>query len=151
MNHLSFTLQQRPRSAMPVVDGEAFLRLAADYETEHGFDCAGAYGALDLRMWTHKLDVHFGVRKTRKRVALLDCDCGGSGCWPLEATIRRKRDSVIWEAFENPFRPERDYSKFGPFVFDPAQYADAVTWLRSAFAWHDALPVDARALSAAVH
>jgi len=135
---------------MPVVDGVPFLRLAAGYEAEHGFDCAGAYGGLDLRLWNHKLDVYFGVRKTRKRVPLLECDCGSSGCWPLEATVRRKRDSVIWEAFENPFRPERDYSKFGRFVFDPAQYAESVRWLKSAFAWHDALPANARALSAAV-
>jgi hypothetical protein len=33
---------------------------------------------------------------------------------------------VTWTEFEQPYRKARDYSAFGPFVFDRGTYEDAV-------------------------
>ena len=63
------------------------------------------------------------------RVYLLGCQCGEVGCWPLIARIRAERESVVWDCFEQPHRKERDYSGFGPFVFDTEQYREAVAAL----------------------
>jgi hypothetical protein len=39
-------------------------------------------------------------------------------------------NTVVWEAFKQEHRPERDYSQFGPFVFDAKHYRDAVAKLQ---------------------
>lgn len=33
---------------------------------------------------------------------------------------------MIWSDFEQPFRPNRDYAGFGPFVFERSTYDTAV-------------------------
>jgi len=35
-------------------------------------------------------------------------------------------DLVTWRGFIQPFRPQRDYGTFGPFVFRRSQYEHAV-------------------------
>jgi hypothetical protein len=58
---------------------------------------------------------------------LLGCgDCGELGCWPLQGRIGRKGNIVIWDSFSQPHRPLRDYSNFGPFLFDLEPYRTAV-------------------------
>jgi hypothetical protein len=37
----------------------------------------------------------------------------------------------MWDSFQQPHRKERDYSDFGPIVFDAQQYREAVSALRS--------------------
>jgi hypothetical protein len=59
-------------------------------------------------------------------IALLGCDCGEVGCWPLEAQVLVDDDLVIWRGFAQPYRPRRDYGSFGPFVFRRNQYDRAV-------------------------
>jgi len=68
------------------------------------------------------------------KIALLGCECGEVGCWPLAAEVSISADEVRWSAFEQPFRKERDYSQFGPFVFDQVQYEDALKGLLTALA-----------------
>jgi hypothetical protein len=65
------------------------------------------------------------------RVYLLGCQCGEVGCWPLLARIRAEDESVVWDSFEQPNRKDRNYSGFGPFVFDAEQYREAVAALPS--------------------
>lgn len=50
-------------------------------------------------------------------IALLGCDCGEVGCWPLESQVLMGDDVVTWRGFVQPFRPHRDYGSFGPFTF----------------------------------
>ena len=40
-------------------------------------------------------------------VALLGCDCGEVGCWPLEVRIVRSDSLVTWCGFTQPFRQNR--------------------------------------------
>ena len=59
-------------------------------------------------------------------IALLGCDCGEVGCWPLESQVLIENDLVTWRGFAQPFRPQRDYGTFGPFIFRKSQYDGAV-------------------------
>jgi hypothetical protein len=66
------------------------------------------------------------------KVALLGCTCGVTSCWPLLSTISVTPTTVTWSDFEQPHRRAGsaavfwDYSGFGPFVFDRAQYEAAL-------------------------
>jgi hypothetical protein len=61
-----------------------------------------------------------------EKVQLLGCGCGEVGCSPLLARITVTEDSVTWDEFEQPARPEWDYEGLGPFTFERAQYERAL-------------------------
>lgn len=61
-----------------------------------------------------------------EKTALLGCGCGEVGCSPLMARVTVTDDTVTWDEFEQPTRPEWDYQGFGPFTFDRAQYERAL-------------------------
>ena len=61
-----------------------------------------------------------------ERTALLGCGCGEVGCSPLMARINVTDETVTWEDFEQPTRPDWDYEGFGPFRFERAQYERAL-------------------------
>jgi hypothetical protein len=60
------------------------------------------------------------------KTALLGCGCGEVGCSPLMARITVTDDTVSWEDFEQPTRPDWSYEGFGPFTFERAQYERAL-------------------------
>ena len=60
------------------------------------------------------------------KTALLSCDCGEVGCSPLLARITLDDDTVTWDEFEQPERPEWDYAALGPFTFNRRQYEAAL-------------------------
>ncbi|MEN3615866.1 hypothetical protein AAH979_41060 [Plantactinospora sp. ZYX-F-223] len=121
------------RELLPYVDDVSLVDLISGYERAAGFDVPGAYagvvldhfnfgdlasylvGQPDSTYWADK-----GV------IALLGCDCGEVGCWPLEAQVIIDADLVTWRGFVQPFRPRRDYGAFGPFTFRRNQYERAV-------------------------
>jgi hypothetical protein len=61
-----------------------------------------------------------------EKTALLGCGCGEVGCSPLLARIAVGDDSVVWDEFEQPQRPDWDYGPLGPFRFDRSQYESAL-------------------------
>jgi hypothetical protein len=61
-----------------------------------------------------------------EKVPVLGCECGEWGCWPLLTRVVVDGDAVIWTDFEQPHRRDRDYSGFGPFIFDRRAYEEAV-------------------------
>jgi hypothetical protein len=63
---------------------------------------------------------------TTEKTALLGCGCGEVGCSPLMARITVTDDTVTWDRFEQPTRPDWDYDDFGPFTFDRGQYERAL-------------------------
>jgi hypothetical protein len=71
-------------------------------------------------------EIDDGYWKQTGGVYVLGCECGEVGCWPLQCCIRSEGDVVIWDSFQQPHRAARDYSAFGPFVFDGQQYRAAV-------------------------
>ena len=49
------------------------------------------------------------------------------------AHIETEGESVKWTTFQQPHRPQRDYSAFGPFIFDADRYRRTVAALRDEF------------------
>ncbi|MEV6597729.1 hypothetical protein AB0M36_12770 [Actinoplanes sp. NPDC051346] len=123
----------RARELLPIVDNVSLVDLVSGYEHAAGFDVPGAYagpvldhfkfgdltayliGQPDATYWANK-----GV------VALLGCDCGEVGCWPLESQVLIENDLVTRRGFAQPFRSQHDYGSFGPFTFRRSQYDGAV-------------------------
>jgi hypothetical protein len=60
------------------------------------------------------------------KVQLLGCGCGEVGCSPLLARVTVTDDTVTWDEFEQPQRPDWDYQALGPFTFERAQYERAL-------------------------
>jgi hypothetical protein len=127
---------------LPYIDNVSLVDLVSGFEQAAGYDCPGgqyagivldhfnfgdlsAYlsGAPDSACWGAKNGL----------IALLGCDCGEVGCWPLEARVLVDDDVVTWRAFTQPHRPKHDYGSFGPFSFRRNQYEhavrEAVNWL----------------------
>jgi hypothetical protein len=73
-------------------------------------------------------------------IALLGCDCGEVGCWPLEARVLVDDDLVTWRGFGQPHRPKRDYGSFGPFTFRRSQYERAVRAAAAVTRTHRRMP-----------
>lgn len=120
------------RELVPYVDNVSLVDLVRGYELAAGFDVPGAYAGLVLDHFRFGDLIAYLIGEPdsaywagRGVVALLGCDCGEVGCWPLEARIVRSDNLVTWRGFTQPFRQNRDYDSFGPFVFDRAQYERA--------------------------
>ncbi|MGA8219003.1 MAG: hypothetical protein WB771_10575 [Solirubrobacterales bacterium] len=59
------------------------------------------------------------------KTALLGCSCGEVGCSPLLARVTVDEDTVTWDEFEQPARPDWDYEGFS-FTFARSQYEQAL-------------------------
>src|SRR5689334_10659452 len=74
--------------------------------------------------------------KSQTKTAVLECECGCPGCWPLLCEIVVGIDEVKWIDFEQPHRRKDsgasfwDYSFFSGFTFSKAQYLAALAALR---------------------
>lgn len=107
---------------VPVIDGTSLVTLVAAHEEGRGYMPAGGYGGLvpsffrfgDLGRY------YLGEQEpwTGKPVAVLACDCGELGCWPLQTHISVDDETVSWHDFGQPHRPEWGYEDLGPFTFD---------------------------------
>lgn len=130
---LRFELQPvdgRSRGLVPVVAGRSLVDMVADYELAQGFEPTGGYAGLVLASYDFG-DLRAYLLGQQEpwpggRVPLLGCQCGEWGCWPLLATVTVQAGAVSWSRFEQPHRPDRDYSGFGPFTFAERVYRAAV-------------------------
>ena len=121
------------RELLPYIDNVALVDLVSGFEHAAGYDVPGEYAGIildhfnfgDLTAYlTGRPDsAYWAIRGV---TALLGCDCGEVGCWPLEAHILIDDDVVTWRGFTQPHRPKRDYADFGPFTFRRSQYNRAV-------------------------
>lgn len=137
---VSFDIRRRERSSalefVPAIDGEPLTRLVRTFEVAHGYetDDRERYGGLIPGSYSFgSAREHYGPSGSDKS-PLLGCQCGEWGCWPLLARITATDRVVRWTEFEQPFRDERDYASFGPFVFDASAYAAAVDAIGPAWA-----------------
>lgn len=117
---------------MPTIDGVPLLELIDNYELRASMHPAGgAYSGLIPAFFRFgPLDQHFlgnSIPAMGPKTPVLGCACGDWGCWPLMAEISVTDEVVSWDAFEQVHRPNRDYSRFGPFVFGRGQYEAALT------------------------
>lgn len=85
---------------------------------------AGTYGGMQPYEWVD-LPEQYGDG----RAAVLGCDCGEVGCWPLRVRITREGGTVTWSDFWAPGSKHTPslLESLGPFVFDGAAYDAAVS------------------------
>lgn len=129
-------------AVVPVIDGVALTDLVTAFERSHHLDPAGGYGGIVPQFYNYgPLDSYLMGQFSADScwanlggIYILGCDCGEVGCWPLICRVTICDGTVIWDDFKQPHRPERDYSQFGPFVFDDAQYRSAVRELQAQYA-----------------
>jgi len=136
-NVLSFDVSSRDGVTVitPCVDGVLLTTLAEQFESSHGLtDPAGGYGGLIPEFFRYgALDEYFlgksetsAFAGTSGRIFILGCECGEVGCWPLACLVKTWDNQITWSSFAQPHRPTRDYSSFGPFVFELPQYEEAL-------------------------
>ena len=143
---LSFTIEPLKEykggmlTLTPVLNGTRLTELVMQFEQEHGFDSAGGYAGIVPSLFSHgPLDRYFMAEPTGSYWArlggyyVLGCKCGEVGCWPLVCQITKISNTIVWDAFRQPHRPDRDYSHFGPFSFDLEQYKTVVSEIASQF------------------
>ncbi|MFC0627089.1 hypothetical protein [Kribbella deserti] len=121
---------------VPYVDGVSLLDLVSAYEQKSRFDVPGAYAGLKVESFKAGELADYLLGKPRYSfgdnpgaVALLGCDCGDTGCWPLLAQVLAEDGVVTWSDFAQPHRPKRDYTRFGPFNFNADHYTQTVRTL----------------------
>jgi hypothetical protein len=137
MSRLSFSIERSnnngPLAVVPRIDGTPLTDLVAAFEGGRHFEPAGAYGGIIPELFDYgPIDRYFmGEWAESGGIYVLGCDCGEAGCWPLLCRVKRDGAAIVWDSFRQPYRAERDYSQFGPFIFDAAQYTAAVELLQA--------------------
>jgi hypothetical protein len=117
---------------VPVVDGIPLTDRVHAFEQETGIETRppSYAGLVPSNFRCAPATEHYLGRAEDRaegaKTQLLGCSCGEWGCWPLLARIVVEPDMVRWVEFEQPHRPDRDYSGFGPFAFDRVAYELAV-------------------------
>jgi hypothetical protein len=134
-NVLSFRIEPLAgaQSVLPLIDGASLAVLVNSFETQHDYGPTGAYRGFIPSYFSYgPLEPYFlgeaasGYWASIGGIYLLGCKCGDVGCWPLVARVTVSGEDVTWSNFAQPHRPARDYSGFGPFVFDKRSYLAAV-------------------------
>ncbi|WP_211588939.1 hypothetical protein [Allorhizocola rhizosphaerae] len=135
---IAFTVRwladRRVHDIVPTIDDQPLLDLIDQFELDAGMHPAGgAYGGLIPAFYRYgPLDEHFLGKENPglgPKTAVLACECGEVGCWPLMTRITPTGNLVVWNDFAQPHRPTRDYTTFGPFLFDRDQYDSALAAL----------------------
>jgi hypothetical protein len=119
---------------MPCIDSVELADLVAAFERQSGYnDPAGGYGGIvpshyELGPLAAYFLGEMGAIEGGQpgEIYALFCQCGEAGCWPLVTHVRADNQLVVWHDFSQPYRPQRDYSGFGPFTFERSEYERAV-------------------------
>ncbi|MGY0496939.1 hypothetical protein ACWZHB_00365 [Nocardia sp. FBN12] len=129
---------------MPRIDTIPLTDLIDTVEICAGMEPAGdAYGGLVPLFFRFEsaMDHFYGSSSLmRRKTPVLACSCRELGCWPLLTRISMTGDLVVWDCFEQPYRTTRDYTAFGPFLFDRNQYDKAVQGLHVTIAATNDVP-----------
>jgi hypothetical protein len=125
------------------IDGRSLVEIMRELEAkmaerEGHPDLAGAYQPF---VKPESAEIHYlGKHKerwgsSRTKTAILECECGCPGCWPLLCEIVIGTDEVKWIDFEQPHRGANskgsfwDYSSFAGFKFAKDQYLGSLAAL----------------------
>jgi hypothetical protein len=113
-------------TVVPVIDGNGLTDLIHRFERDAGMEKRDtSYAGLIPAFFRFGTAAEHYL-STDKKIPILGCECGEWGCWPLMARIHADEHGVVWTDFEQPHRPRRDYSAFGPFGFERSAYDEAL-------------------------
>jgi hypothetical protein len=121
-----------PTEVVPVLDGVKLTDRIHAFERDHGIETrAVSYaGLIPAHFRFGSADEHYLANESSVgptgKIPVLGCQCGEWGCWPLLARVIVDETTVTWTEFEQPYRPDRDYTSFGPFVFRRTDYEAAI-------------------------
>ena len=109
------------------IDGRDLRELVRPLESPHAAtrglpELAASYGGMCPDEWGDPMKDESG------RVAVLGCECGETGCWPLFARITRTAETVVWNDFDGPVTGAA-YERLGPFTFAREPYEAAIVTL----------------------
>lgn len=124
-----------------LIDGVDLCELVRVFELPFAAEGAGQYSGVQWYLpndpaWLSRYYLGKPDYDWAGRTEILVCECGEPGCWPLTCRIRVTSTRVYWSDFAQPHRSGRrrlrwhpglwDYTGFGPFVFERAQYEEAL-------------------------
>ncbi|WP_327141538.1 hypothetical protein [Nocardia sp. NBC_01327] len=131
-----FRLDYRPGPGdvlrvIPCIDTIPLTDLIDTFEISAGMRPAGGwYAGLALRSGRFERPMAYfhgsAPPTTEHKTPVLVCTCGELGCGGLLTRITLTGNLVVWDRFGLPYRTDRDYSAFGPFLFDRDRYDKAV-------------------------
>lgn len=106
-----------------MVNQVGLIQLVGAFEKKFDASLAGSYDWLTASELTPQnlLGEKSNISDDGPRIAVLGCECGEMGCWPLLVTIEARNNVVLWKEFENGHR-DWDYKGFGPFQFLRSEY-----------------------------
>lgn len=111
---------------VPVIDSRSLADMAQEFESSAGYTPVGRYAGLVLEHYDFgDIDLYLAGEQLPwpgHDVALLGCECGEWGCWPLVAHVAAADGVVEWSGFRQPHRSGWRYHGFGPFRFPEQQY-----------------------------
>jgi hypothetical protein len=121
----------------PSVNGIPLPQLVSEFERARHYEPAGGHGGIVPKWFNYgPLEKYFwgeydecNYFKQLGAAYILGCECWEVGCWPLQCRIQAEGNEVVWDQFRQPHRDVRDYSEFGPFIFDGTQYRNALSEL----------------------
>lgn len=132
-SHLGFSfevfglgLQTELYTVAAVVDGAPLSQLVFEFNRARGVKSIQYGGIIPERIPGRMFDRYWlkdVYRSVPRRICVLICSCGEPGCGSLKCRVAHGSEATVWDQFESS--PGRDYSQFGPFVFDTAQYRSA--------------------------
>lgn len=135
MNTLKFEIRADNRVDV-FVDQKNLIEILKEYEKpfakkEGSEEIAGWYDWLSQDILYENLE----LQRWEKPI-ILWCQCGEESCWPIEATIKKVDEKVIWTEFEQPFRNKDshnfwDYTDFGSFEFSKTNYEEELAKLKT--------------------
>jgi hypothetical protein len=116
-----------------LIDGDDLIDLVRAVElpwarAEGHETLAGGYSGLAPDQWRELPEQY-----EDGRAAVLACDCGEVGCWPLRVRITLEDETVTWSDFQQPHR-DWSYPGLGPFCFNRQQYEQEITRIAGAAA-----------------
>ena len=112
------------------MDARSLAELAHEFESSAGYETAGRYASIVMQHYDFGDITLYLLGEQRPwpghDVALLGCECGEWGCWPLVSRVAAADGVIEWSQFSQPHRSSWSYEGFGPFRFAEQQYKLAV-------------------------
>lgn len=116
------------------IDGLDLIQITREAELpfakrDNQEDLAGSYDGIFLAWFPYAEKEFSGttwpwypVEADKGVAAILSCECGEIGCWPLYVNIQMDENRVSWSNFKQPYRKDWDLKSIGNYLFRRDEY-----------------------------